>query len=187
MGLFRDFLPSSRICNSLFQSALGFSLALGVFRYLSVLPSLFSAGCEDTSSVVSVVFMQFHSLFPSSGCCCGQSQPPDPFQNGAEQLSRNRHFRHLEDYLLGMAHDLRTDLDQFLPQRRQRSVPASADVPVAGQSISLIASTFSCEANPRNPGLFVSAYRWVKRPGGRRISSADLSSAAAIKPAWKRK
>ena len=39
----------------------------------------------------------FHAspfTFPSSGCRGGQSQPPNPFQNGPEQLSRRRHFRH---------------------------------------------------------------------------------------------
>ena len=77
---------------------------------------------EDTSSVVSVVFMRVLSLFPSSGCRCGQSQPPNPFQNGPEHLSRDRHFRHLKHHLPRMAHDLRPNLDQFLPQRRQRSV-----------------------------------------------------------------
>jgi hypothetical protein len=39
-----------------------------------------------------------------------------------EQFSLNRYFCHLEDDLLGMAHDLRPDLDHFLPQRRQGSV-----------------------------------------------------------------
>jgi hypothetical protein len=39
-------------------------------------------------------------------CRGGQSQPPNPFQNGPEQLSRHRHFRHLEDYLPGMARDI---------------------------------------------------------------------------------
>ncbi len=31
-------------------------------------------------------------------------------------------IRHLEDCLPGMAHDLRPNLDQFLPQRRQHPV-----------------------------------------------------------------
>jgi hypothetical protein len=39
-----------------------------------------------------------------------------------EQLSLNRYFCHLEDDLLGMARDLRPDLDHFLPQRRQGPV-----------------------------------------------------------------
>jgi len=39
-------------------------------------------------------------------CRGGQSQPPNPFQNGPEQLSRHRHLRHLEDYLPGMARDI---------------------------------------------------------------------------------
>jgi len=61
-------------------------------------------------------FLCFHTCpftFPSPGCRCGRSQPPNPFQNGPEQLSRDRHLRHLEDDLPGMAHDLRPDLDQF--------------------------------------------------------------------------
>src|ERR1035437_5399940 len=41
------------------------------------------------------------------------------FEKLFEQLARHRHLRHLEDNLPGMAHDLRPDLDQFLPQRRQ--------------------------------------------------------------------
>ena len=57
--------------------------------------------------------MRILSLFPSAGYRCGQSQLPNPFQNGAEQLARDRHLSHLEDYLPGMAHDLRPDLDQF--------------------------------------------------------------------------
>ena len=44
---------------------------------------------------------------------------PNPFQNSPEQLSRNRHFRHLEDHLPGMVHDLRPNLDQVLPQCRR--------------------------------------------------------------------
>ena len=42
-------------------------------------------------------------------CCyrrC-QSQPANALQNGPEQLTWNRPFCHLEDYLPGMAHDLR--------------------------------------------------------------------------------
>jgi len=35
----------------------------------------------------------------SRGC---QSQPLDSLLNGSERLSRDRHFRHLEDYLPGM-------------------------------------------------------------------------------------
>ena len=44
---------------------------------------------------------------------CGQPQPLNPFQHGPEQLPRDRHLRHLEDHLPGMAHDLRPDLISF--------------------------------------------------------------------------
>ena len=119
MDPFRDFLPTPQVCKSIFQSALGFSLAQGGASLRFVLFTRFSTRCEDTFSVVSIVFMRVLSLSSSSGCRCGQSQPSNPFENSPEQLSRNRHFRHLEDDLPGMAHDLRPDLDQFLPQRRQ--------------------------------------------------------------------
>ncbi len=53
---------------------------------------------------------------------CEQPQPLNPCQDSLEQSPRDRHLRHLEDHLSSMAHDLRPDLDQFLPQRRQRPV-----------------------------------------------------------------
>jgi hypothetical protein len=84
--------------------------------------SLVSPGCEDTSSLVSGVFMRVLSLFPSSGCCCGQSQPPNPFQNSSEQLSRNRHLRRLEDCLSGMADDLQTLGGRLLPENRRQNL-----------------------------------------------------------------
>jgi len=43
--------------------------------------------------------------------------------DGAEQFLWDRHCRHLEDHLPHRARDLRSDLDEFLPQRRQRPVP----------------------------------------------------------------
>jgi hypothetical protein len=43
----------------------------------------------------------------------GKLTPPNPFQNGPEQLSRNHHFRHLEDDLSGMANDLAPILINF--------------------------------------------------------------------------
>ncbi len=116
-----------------------------IFRLLHRFASLFSSplpaflwrrGCSDAFLPPMPFFSRmrrhlfqgflcFHArplTFPSSGCRCGQSQPPNSFQNRPEQLSRHRHLRHLEDDLPGMAHDLRPDLDQFLPQRRQRPV-----------------------------------------------------------------
>jgi len=62
------------------------------------------------------------SFFPSSWHRDCQSQPSNPFQNGLEQLSGKSHLCHLEDDLPGMPRDLRSNLDQFLPQRRQCSV-----------------------------------------------------------------
>jgi hypothetical protein len=53
---FRDFRPAPRICNTFFQSALGFCPAQVVFRRRIVFQSSFSSGGEDTASVVALVF-----------------------------------------------------------------------------------------------------------------------------------
>jgi hypothetical protein len=47
-------------------------------------------------------------LILSTSTClrCRQPQPPNPLQNRPEQFPWDRHFRHLEDYLPGMAHIL---------------------------------------------------------------------------------
>jgi len=61
--------------------------------------------------------------FYSSAGHGGQAQAVDGLKNGAEQLSRHCHLRHLKDYPPAIAHHLGPDLDQLLPQRRQRPVP----------------------------------------------------------------
>jgi len=68
--LFRYFLPAPQICKDFFQSTLVFSLAqVTICRQLR-LSTHFSMPSEDTSSVVSIVFMRVLSLFASSRCCC---------------------------------------------------------------------------------------------------------------------
>jgi hypothetical protein len=92
--IFRDSLPAPQIGKDFFLASLGFSLAQGPICRQLRLSTRFSMPSEDTASMVSIVFMRVLSLFASSGCRCGQSQPPNSFQNGPEQLSRHRHFRH---------------------------------------------------------------------------------------------
>lgn len=46
----------------------------------------------------------------------------DHAQDIGEEIFGNGHLRHLEGGVAGMAHDLRADLDQLLPQRRHRPV-----------------------------------------------------------------
>jgi hypothetical protein len=47
-------------------------------------------------------------------------QPADPAQDLREQLPRHGHFGQLEDHVLRMMDHLGPDLDELLPQRRQR-------------------------------------------------------------------
>jgi hypothetical protein len=49
-------------------------------------------------------------------------QSVDRVENGTEELWRDRHLRDLEEDLPGMAHRLGRDLDELLPQGRQRPV-----------------------------------------------------------------
>ncbi len=49
----------------------------------------------------------------------GRPQPIDEGEDFLEQLPRHRTLRQLEGDLPSVAHDLRADLDQLLPQRRQ--------------------------------------------------------------------
>lgn len=46
----------------------------------------------------------------------------DAVQNRCEQFTRHRHLGHLEGHILRVDHHLGPDLDQLLPQRRQRPV-----------------------------------------------------------------
>src|SRR5262249_40214906 len=49
-----------------------------------------------------------------------RAQPTDPSQDRREQHPGYRYLRQLERHRLGVAGDLGPDLDQLLPQRRQR-------------------------------------------------------------------
>ena len=57
---------------------------------------------------------------PTSARGTGQAQPGDPLQNPGEQLPRDGDFRQLEGEVPGVGYHLGPDLDQFLPQRRER-------------------------------------------------------------------
>jgi len=57
VGGFRDFLPASRICKTIFPSALGFCPAQEVVYRHFVFQCSFSPGGEETASYVAVVFM----------------------------------------------------------------------------------------------------------------------------------
>jgi hypothetical protein len=59
---FSDYLPAARICKPFFLSALGFSLADGVFLCLFWFQCPFSLGCEDTSSAVVMCFLKWTNL-----------------------------------------------------------------------------------------------------------------------------
>ncbi|QEL17386.1 hypothetical protein PX52LOC_04373 [Limnoglobus roseus] len=52
-----------------------------------------------------------------------QPQPPDPGQDCREQIPWYCHLGQLVDDVLGMADHLGPDLDEFLPERRQRPAP----------------------------------------------------------------
>ena len=63
MGLFRDSLPAPPVCKDFVPVRSGYSLGQGaICRHLR-LSARFSMPSEDTSSVVSVVFMRLLSLF----------------------------------------------------------------------------------------------------------------------------
>ncbi len=64
-GLFRNFLPAPQIWKSFFQSALSLSLAKRALRWPLSLFTRFSMPSEDTSSVVSAVFIRVLSRLPS--------------------------------------------------------------------------------------------------------------------------
>jgi hypothetical protein len=100
VGLFRDSLPALQICKDFFGSPSVFLWHTGysyVFlgsnahflpdaktppRWFPVLPCILTRSAFILTSPF-------------------RSQPSNPFQNGPEQLSRDCHFRHLEDYLPG--------------------------------------------------------------------------------------
>jgi hypothetical protein len=52
------------------------------------------------------------------GTC--QPQPSDPVQNRRELLAGHRHFGQLKGDVLGVGYHLGPDLDELLPQRRER-------------------------------------------------------------------
>ena len=57
---------------------------------------------------------------PTSPRGTRQSQPADPVQDPGEQLPRHGDFRQLKQHVLRMTDHLGPDLDQFLPQHRER-------------------------------------------------------------------
>jgi hypothetical protein len=63
VGLFRDFLPVPPVCKNFFPVRSGYSLAQGCFDAFLGSQRPFSPGCEDTTSVVCIVFMRVLSLF----------------------------------------------------------------------------------------------------------------------------
>ena len=58
----------------------------------------------------------------SPGHWSQQTKPPDALKGGGKQPPRNGRLRHLEGQVPGMLDHLGPDLDQLLPQRRQRPV-----------------------------------------------------------------
>jgi hypothetical protein len=48
------------------------------------------------------------------------TEPLDSLKDGREQIARHRYLGHLEDHVASVRDDLRTYLDQLLPQRDQR-------------------------------------------------------------------
>jgi hypothetical protein len=63
VGVFAILFMCHRIASPLFQFAHGFSLAEGALRCHLCLSAHFSTSREDTSSVVSALFMRLLSLF----------------------------------------------------------------------------------------------------------------------------
>ena len=59
----------------------------------------------------------------SSGSWHRKAQTVDCTQDGLEQLPGRGHFRQLEGNPAGVTNDLRPDLDQFFPSRRQGPAP----------------------------------------------------------------
>src|SRR5262249_13464182 len=57
---------------------------------------------------------------PTSTRGAGRAQAGDPLEDPGEPLPRDGDFRQLEDDVLRVRHHLGADLDQLLPQRRER-------------------------------------------------------------------
>ncbi len=123
VGLFRDSLPAPQICKSCFKSTLRFSPAKGGAS-LTFVP--FRTLFHPMRRHILRGFRCFHPSpftfsfirMPLRAISTAQSFPerprttlaePPPPPSGRPPAGR-------------MAHDLRPDLDQFLPQRRQRPV-----------------------------------------------------------------
>src|SRR6516162_9559190 len=70
----------------------------------------------------ATTFRLFCPSPPASPRGTRQPQQTDPLHKGREQLLRDGDFRQLEGEVLGVGDHLGPDLDQLLPQRRQRPV-----------------------------------------------------------------
>ena len=97
----------------------------------------------------------------------GRPQPIDETEDFSEQLPRNRNLGQLERDVPAVAHDLGTDLHQFLPQRDQRPVlnliwqsqrPHEVGE-IVGHELQVAINRFVAENN-ENPKPFV----WTARP-----------------------
>ena len=82
-----------------------------------------------------------------------QTQPPNAIQDRSEQLPGHGHFGHLERHIPHVVHDLGSDLDQLLPQRRQRPVLHLARQRQPPQEVPQVvgAARHSCSRPSRSP------------------------------------
>src|SRR5271170_1344379 len=81
----------------------------------------------------------------SSRCRPRNSQPFNRPEDVAEEFPGNSDLRHLENHLPGVAHDLRSDLDQLLAQGCKRPVPHRA----AAQKNRRCGTEWACKAPAR--------------------------------------
>jgi len=122
-------------------------------------------------------FIPLHRFCKSFFQSFFQSAPRFPWQkerfaamNGPEQLSRDRHLRHLKNHLSGMAHDLRPDLDQFVlaiwpklpvcPQRGSSEVSHSIRPKLPGRTPSFRPATHAPDRRPLDARLPAPSHAW---------------------------
>jgi hypothetical protein len=140
-GRFRDFLPNARICKPLRNHKSLFFSASALFRTDFHFPTSHLSRKQEHFLHANHCFHARPVIFHSSACLSGQSQALYRLVNGSEQFPWDRHLRHLKDDLTGVAHDLCPDLDQLLPQRRQRPVTRRSGQHRLPQEICVIAGT----------------------------------------------
>jgi len=80
------------------------------------------AGAAQSFSVGNLVFLHLNlsRLMPRDPR--RQCQPRNAVEDASKQVPRHRHLSQLEHDILGVPRHLGSDLDELLPQRRQRSV-----------------------------------------------------------------